>query len=101
MKIEIDIKSCNECPNFKSSVYPTADTTIQVKSDFPVLNDRTWDDLYNYMNDNLNKFQRRSFKEFDYLTVEPSVGAVIFIYLLALAISIGTCIWVTTNDIYE
>jgi hypothetical protein len=77
------------------------DTIIKIKSDFPMLTEKTWDELYTYLNQNLNKFQRRSFKEFDYLTVEPSVGAVIFIYLLALAISIGMNIWVTTNDIYE
>lgn len=80
---------------------PTTDTIIKVKSANPVLTEQTWNDFYVYLNQNLNQFKRRSFEEFDYLSVEPSVGAVIFIYLFALAISIGTCFWVTTNDIYE
>jgi hypothetical protein len=78
----------------------TTDTIIKIKSSTPQLTEQTWDDLYTYLNQNLNKFQRRSFKEFDYLTVEPSTGAVIFIYLLALIISIAMNFWVTTNDIY-
>jgi len=79
----------------------TTDTIIKIKSSMPQLTEKTWNDFYVYLNQNLNQFKRRSFEEFDYLSVEPSVGAVIFIYLLALAISIGTCFWVTTNDIYE
>jgi len=78
----------------------TNDTIIKVKTKTPVLTEETWNYYYEYLNDNLHKFERRQFEEFDYLTVEPSKGAVIFIYLLALAISIGVGVWVTNNDIY-
>ena len=60
-----------------------------------------WNDFYNYLNKNLGKFQRRHFKEFSYLTVEPKTGALIFIYIFALLISIGVNIWVVKNDITD
>jgi len=76
-----------------------ADTVVKVKSQYPVLNEKTWDDYYNYLNQNLNKFQRRSFKEFDYLSVEPSTGAIVFIYIFALLVAVGVNFWVISNDI--
>jgi len=77
------------------------DTIIKIKSKTPVLTEETWKYYYEFLNKNLNKFERREFKEFSYLTVEPSKGAVIFIYILALLISIGVGLWVINNDIYE
>lgn len=44
------------------------------------------------------KFVRRSFKEFDYLTVEPPTWAVILAYLLTLAINIGLSSWIIKNE---
>jgi hypothetical protein len=79
----------------------TVDTIIKVKSAYPMLNEQTLNDYYDYLNVNLSKFQRRSFKEFDYLSVEPSTGAVIFIYILALIIAIGVNFWVVNNEIYD
>lgn len=79
----------------------TTDTIFKVKSSYPVLNEKTFDDYYNYLNANLNQFQRRSFKEFDYLSVEPSTGAVIFIYIFALLIAVGVNFWVINNEIYD
>ena len=78
-----------------------SDTVIRVKSKTPVLTEETWRYYYDYLNENLSQFERRSFKEFSYLTVEPSRRAVIFIYILALVIAIGVNIWVTNNEIYE
>jgi len=79
----------------------STDTIIKIKSKYPMLTEQTWDDYYNYLNQNLNKFQRRSFEEFSYLTVEPSTGAIIFIYVFALAISIAINFWIINNDIYK
>jgi hypothetical protein len=70
-----------------------------IKSSTPVLNEQTWDDYYNYLNQNLNKFERRSFEEFSYITVEPSKGALIFIFVFAFVISIGVNLIVIYNDI--
>ena len=78
---------------------PLADTVVKIKSPRPVLNEKTWDDYYIYLNQNLSKFQRRSFDEFDYLSVEPSTGSIIFIYIFALVIAVGVNFWVISNDI--
>jgi hypothetical protein len=79
----------------------TGDSIIKIKSPYPMLTEKTWNDLYFYLNENLHRFERRSFDEFDYLTVEPSTGAIIFVYIFALFITIGTNLWVTNNDIYD
>ena len=75
--------------------------TLKIKSTYPMLTDKTWDDLSLYLNKNLGRFERRSFKEFDYLTVEPSKGAIIFVYILALIISLAVNFWVVSNEIYD
>jgi len=78
-----------------------ADSIVRVKSSTPVLTEETWRYYNDYLNKNLNRFERRSFEEFSYLTVEPSRGAVIFIYILALLIALGVNIWAVSNDIYD
>lgn len=45
-------------------------------------------------------FVRRSFKEFNYLTVEPPMWAVILTYLLTILINVGLSYWIIRND-YE
>ena len=78
------------------------DQTKRVKdSKTPVLTEQTWDDLYVWLNNNLQRFERRTFDEFEYVKIIPSKKAKIFIYILALLISIGVNIWVTSNDIYD
>jgi hypothetical protein len=77
------------------------DQVIKVKSKFPVLNEQTWNDYYNYLNENLHRFKRREFKEFDYISVEPSTGWVIFVYILSLLVSVGMSIFVIKNDIKQ
>jgi len=77
------------------------DTTVKVKSEFPTLNAQTWNTLYVELNKNLKTFKRRSFKEFDYLSIELKPWAYWLIIILALGISIGTNIWAIMNDIYD
>ena len=79
-------------------IQANADTIIKIKSAYPVLNEETWNTYYEFLNKNLSRYERRSFKEFSYLSVEPSKGAVIFIYILAFLITIGVNIWVIKND---
>lgn len=71
------------------------------KSESPVLNERTWNAYYNYLNENLHRFERRPFAEFSYLKVEPSTGSIIIIYVLALIISGGINIWASRNVIKD
>lgn len=79
----------------------STDTIIKVRSNTPVLTEETLIIYHEFLNKNLNRFERRSFAEFNYLTVEPSKGAVIFIYLLAFALSISMGFWVISNEIRD
>lgn len=51
-----------------------------------------------YLNTIRTHWKFKSFKDFNYLTFEPTTGQLIFVYLLTLLISIGTVWWCVTND---
>ncbi|MCK9447298.1 hypothetical protein M0Q50_10645 [bacterium] len=70
-------------------------------SNMKVLNDKSWNDLYVYLNGNLDKFKRRDFKEFDYLKKQNTTTEIIIAYLFAVIISIIVNIWVIKNDYKE
>lgn len=46
-------------------------------------------------------FQRRSFEEFDYLTVEPSTFAIITTFILTILINLGLGYWIINNEYDE
>jgi hypothetical protein len=48
----------------------------------------------------LNKWSPRDFKDFDYLTVEPSMTAIIITYLIVMIVSIGMCYYIIHNNIH-
>lgn len=62
------------------------------------LNDSTWNVLYNYLDDNLHKFKKRSFEEFNYLTVEPKLSHIVILYILTLIITICINLWSISNE---
>jgi hypothetical protein len=45
------------------------------------------------------RFKRKSFTDFDYLSVDPPMGAIIFVYLLTIAICIGIGVWAVRNEL--
>lgn len=47
------------------------------------------------------QFVRRDFKEFDYLTVEPSAGAIIFTFILTILVNLGLSFWIISNEYEE
>lgn len=56
-------------------------------------------EIVNYSKDKLDKgFVRRSFKEFDYLTVEPPTWAVVLTFVLTIIINLGIAIWIVKNE---
>jgi hypothetical protein len=75
------------------------DITKVVKSSSPVLNDRTLEEYYKYLDKNLKKFQRRSFSDFFYLKVEPKRKHIILIYILSFVVSLGLNLFFVSNDI--
>jgi hypothetical protein len=53
-----------------------------------------------YMGENVPKqFIRKEFADFDYLTIEPTMTAVIWTTVLTLILTIGICVFVVLNDI--
>jgi hypothetical protein len=48
--------------------------------------------------DVLLKFKKRDFREFSYLTVEPSTKALIITYIIVLLVSVGVCFYVVLNE---
>jgi hypothetical protein len=49
----------------------------------------------------VREFEKKSFKDFDYLTVEPSGVAIIIAFVLTLIINVGVSVYVIRNEHYE
>lgn len=59
-------------------------------------------ELIDYTYDEVNtKWKRRDFKEFDYLTIEPTMKQTIWIYILTTLICAGLAWFVVVNDIQD
>jgi hypothetical protein len=43
-------------------------------------------------------WQRKSFKDFDYLTVEPPVWSIVLVFCLVLAVSVVSGLWAVYNE---
>lgn len=67
-----------------------------------VLNDSTYYKIINHSNAVIqNKFVRRYFEEFSYLTVEPTKTAVIWTYIISFILTAGLSVFVVMNEIDE
>lgn len=75
--------------------------TKSVKSKTPVLNKRTWHALYDYLNENLNRYEKRSHDEFSYIKVKLKTWVIVLIYLLAIGLSIGLNVFMSTNEYHD
>ena len=67
-------------------------------NNIPTLNEKGWNDLYDYLNVNMHKFKRRDFNEFDYLTRESSTTELWVLYILGVIAAIGVNIWTSRNE---
>ena len=47
---------------------------------------------------NMPIYERKDFKEFDYVTVEPPTWAIIVTFILTIGITFGICYWAITNE---
>jgi hypothetical protein len=55
--------------------------------------------MYNIYKKNIMKFWKyKSFKDFNYLSFEPTTGQLIFVYVLTTIISLLLTIWCILND---
>jgi len=68
---------------------------------YSVLNDSTWDDLYMYLDNNLHKYTRRDFNEFDYLKREIKWWEILISYIFGIGIAIAMNIWCSTNNYHD
>lgn len=71
------------------------------KSSVPLFNENTLKEYYHYLDQNLQRFERRSFEEFSYIKVDPKPGHIIVIYVLALLISVGLNFYVSNNEYHD
>lgn len=62
------------------------------------VNEKSLDELYTYLNENLSKFQRRDFSEFDYLKRRNKPWENIVVYIFGILASIGMNFWVSRNE---
>lgn len=59
--------------------------------DLPSIIDYTYSEIE-------NKWERKDFHDFDYLTIEPTFTQTIWIFVLTIAVAIGCCWWTVTNE---
>lgn len=86
-------------PNpMKKNSWIEKDTTISKKGSYPVLTEKTWNDLYDGLSKTIPSFKRRNFEEFNYLSVKPTNLAIIIIIILTTMFSVGLNIVVIKND---
>lgn len=65
-----------------------------------VLSNQTYKSIIDYSNSVIvQKFERRQFKEFSYLTVEPTKGCVLWTFILSFILTVGLAVWVVNNGI--
>ena len=91
----------SDIPVLPISNVSESNSVVKIKSNQPKLTNNTLIELYEYLNDNLHRFERRSFKEFDYLSVELSNFQIIIIYIISIIVTILTNLWIINNSIYE
>ncbi len=65
------------------------------------MNKQGWNNLYDWFDENLGRYDKRSHDEFSYITVEPPTWAIIMNLIISTLVAVGFNIWVTNNDIYE
>jgi hypothetical protein len=48
---------------------------------------------------NMKDFERKDFKEFNYVTVDPPTWAIITTYIITILLTFGLCYWAVVNNI--
>jgi hypothetical protein len=55
--------------------------------------------LYEVLRRDLEGFQRKQFKEFSYITVDPPSWAITVTFLITIIITVAACYWAVVNDL--
>lgn len=64
----------------------------------PTINEKSWNDLYVYLDSNLYKFKRRDFSEFDYLKKRNKPVVTILAYVFGILAAVGFNFWTSKNE---
>ena len=64
----------------------------------PTINEKSWNDLYVYLDSNLYKFKRRDFSEFDYLKKRNKPVVTILAYVFGIFAAVGFNFWTARNE---
>ena len=51
------------------------------------------------INKNMEGFERKDFKEFNYVTVDPPTWSIIVTYIVTILLTVGLCYWAVVNNI--
>lgn len=54
--------------------------------------------IYGVLQTNLESFERKHFREFSYIEVDPPIWAIIVIFIITILATVGTCYWAVVND---
>jgi len=60
--------------------------------------EKTWNNLYTYMDNQLKTYVRRDFAEFDYLKRRTKWWEILIAYVFGLAAAVGVNFWASTNE---
>jgi hypothetical protein len=72
---------------------------VDTREDIAELNKFNAKAICNIYDENIPKyFHFKSFKDFNYLTFEPTIGQILFVYIGTFLITIGCLIWCIKND---
>lgn len=73
---------------------------VDIREDIAELNTFKSDSIYSICENNIGKyFKYKSFKDFNYLIFEPTIGQILFVYLITIIISILCLWWCIKNNI--
>jgi hypothetical protein len=73
---------------------------VDIREDMMELKYFKPNEIYSIYDNNIHKFFKyKSFKDFNYLTFEPTIGQILFVYILTIIISVLCIIFCIKNDI--
>lgn len=95
------IKNTNNLPPLLNSINTANNNVDLKKSEYPILNEQTLIEYYEYLDNNLHRFERRSFEEFDYIKVNPKKSHIIIVYVLSILFTLGINLYFSNNNIRD
>ena len=77
---------------------PNRTLLVDLREDLMQQGNFSFTGIQGVLEKNMSKYERKDFKEFDYVTVEPPTWAIIVTFILTIAITFGLCYWAVVNE---